>query len=405
MIRRRLPMGDSVRRRAYALVMVVGFVAVVSILSMSFVTKTTSSGSLASNLGAEARARSLAASGISIAARFLMYPPSGVSPCSYWTGTGSGGISIDGTADYCTISVSATSIDQRLFKVQSTGYAMDSSGIVRGRRSVAAELLLPPPNQWCVQYVGLVNGSQTFPARLDFLGDLHVNGSINLLSAAKCTGAVTATGSISWPPGSSGGPPTSVQSNQPWRRLPPIATGDWSTYQVNSATYTAATYPVRDLTSSAWPNNGAVVTSGNPAGVLVSTNSIGGGLNMIRLKDNVNFIGMIVVDGDLELDGSNVRVTAVAGYPAIVATRDFVIRSAGRDLTVSGPMLVGGVIRRGNEDAVIQVTGPVITAGSFDTAKSTGMFRASYSASSTTFHNSAGYKDTQPYTILRWTES
>lgn len=401
-MKRNASASDVPRNRAFVLVLAVGFVAVAMILAMSFATRTTLAVPQASNRAAAARAHNLAASGIEIAAHFLMVPPAGVTACTYWTGTGATGISIDGTADNCTISVSPTGIDQRMFTVRSTGVAFDSAGVQRATRTIKADILLPPPNQWCIQQVCVAGNTQSFPGRLNFSGNVHANGDIT--SIAWCNGTVTATGVANWPGLFQYGPPSSVQSNQPWQRVPPIAPADWSTYTVNGAAYSATSWGSQDLTGGAWVNSGGVISSANPGGVLVSTN-YSGGVAVMRLKNNVNFAGTLVVPGDLELDGNNVRVTAVSDYPAIVVSRDLVIRSDNVDLTVNGPVLVGGMIRKGVKTATLRFTGPVITTGSFDDSKPFSSFQINYGSTRTTWYNPGGEADSQPYTILDWNES
>ncbi len=390
------------RRPGFALIMVLGFVAVAVILSLAFASRTCVATVEAANHGSMARASSLAASGVSMAARYLMYPPASVTAGSYWTGTGGAGVSIDGTSDYCTISVTGSTTDLRQFSITSVGTAVDAKGVVRGKRTVTASVLLPPPNQWYVPCVCLAGASQSFPGRLEMNGNVHANGSIS--SVGRCTGAVTATGTASWPSGSTYGPPTSVSSNQAWRRIPAIVPNDWSSYQINGTTYTASTYGSTDLLSVSWPNNGVVVTGTNPGGVLVAT-ATSSGVKVLRLRNSVNFTGTLVVDGDLQLDGTGVQITAVSGYPAIVVSRDLVINSTGMSMTVTGAVLVEGVVRKGNKSATIQINGPLITNGSIDDAPSGAWLEIDSFSSRSTFFNPGGQKDTQPYSVLRWIES
>ncbi len=388
-------------RRAVALLITLSFVVIVFTLGLSFASRTAFSAPQAENRYARARAQALAASGVSIAAHYLIHPPTSISACSFWPGTGGVPISIDGGPDTCTIGVSRSTSDPRLFTVVSTGTAVDRYGVERSRRTITADIVLPPPNRWCVRPAYLGSVAQTFPGLLRFFGDLHVNGSINSLAWSQSI--VSATSTITWWPASAYGPPSQTLPNQPVRVIPSVSTTNYAQYLINGTTYSALTFSNRDLNASAPPNNGAAVTSSNPGGVLVSTNGSAGS-RVIRFKNNVNYIGTIVVDGDAQLDGTNVRITPVSGYPALVVSRDLAILSNDKDLTINGPVLVGGTIRQGLFRSTITINGPVISGGSIAAATSGSMLDIRSTATSE-FFNFSGLADRQPYTILRWYEN
>src|SRR5262249_35555765 len=162
---------------------------------------------------------------------YLLNPPTGTSPCSYWTGTGGSSISIDGSSNGCSISVVRSSSDGRIFTVTSMGSVYDGMGTLRAKRTVTADLVMPPPNIWCTQKAFLATVTQAFPAYLSFLGDVHVNG--NITSLAWSQSIVGATGSVQWGSSTTYGPPSSVLTSQPARFVPPINVNDYSSYAVD----------------------------------------------------------------------------------------------------------------------------------------------------------------------------
>ncbi|KKK58883.1 hypothetical protein LCGC14_3039920, partial [marine sediment metagenome] len=56
----------------------------------------------------------------------------------------------------------------------------------------------------------------------------------------------------------------------------------------------------------------------------------------VILHDNLNFTGTLVIEGDVVLDGQNITLTAVDGFPAIVATGKIIITNNARNVTING---------------------------------------------------------------------
>lgn len=395
--------GGRFARPGYVLILALGFTAIAVALGYAFGSMTAPAAPVASNLLAAAQARALAASGIDIAAHYLTYPPATVAACSYWTGTGAGSISIDGSSNGVTISVTNPGTDPRIFTVASRGTVVDSKGVTRGVRTVVADLVAPPPHRWCVTHAGMLGstGVTNLPNMLKFYGDVHSNGSI--VSTAWCKNAVTAVAGITWPMILFYGPPSSIQTLQPSKLVPSVPTIT-STYVVNGVTCTAASWTTQNLDKGDWPCKGGVVTATNPGGLLVSTNGAAGS-RVLRVKNDVQFTGTLVVDGDLELDGSGAVVQAVAGYPALIVTRDLVIHSSGSDLQVDGPVLIGGVLRKGGKLCNLYFNAPVIAYSSVQAGTAGSNCEVKPVAGGAVFHNLSGTADRQPYTILRWVEN
>lgn len=381
--------------RAFVLALALGFAATAAILGYSFAARTASSAPLAWNRTSGIRARQLAESGISIAARMLLDPPSGVSACNYWTGTGSGGISIDGSSDSCVISVTRSTVDPRIFTVTSTGNASDGAGVQRSKRTVTADIVLPPPNRWCVGQAYLASGNQTLPSRLKFYGDLHVNGNVTT-SSAWSQSVVSATGTAYWGSFGGFGPPSSVLQNQPGKVMPTIKSSDYSSYSINGTSYSSISW-TSDINFWNSIANGGAVTASNPGGIVVCKSGI-------RLGAGLNFVGTLVSSGTLRLDGS-CTLSAVSGYPAIVVGGDLEVTTDYIDVTINGPVLVAGVMRKNNRQSQITINGTFISTGSIDTALTGSTLDVHWTSGGSTFYNFGGMTDKQPYTIIRWSES
>jgi len=383
------------RRRAFVLALALGFAATAAILGYSFAAKTASSAPLAWNRTSGIQARQLAESGISIAARMLLDPPSSVASCGYWTGTGGAGISIDGTSNSCEISVTRSSVDPRIFTVVSTGNAYDGAGIQRARRVITADLVLPPPNKWCISQAYLASGNQSLPSRLRFFGDLHVNGSVSTGSAWSQS-VVSATGTASWGLLGGNGPPSSVLQNQPGKVVPTIKASDYTTYTINGTSYSAISWS-SDINSWNSIANGGAVTASNPGGIVICKSNI-------KLGSGLYFVGTLVCSGNLRLDGS-ATFQSVAGYPAFVVGGDLEVTTDFINVTINGPVLVAGIMRKNNRQSDIVINGTLISTGSIDTATTGSSLDIHWTSTGSTFYNFGGMTDTQPYTIVRWSES
>lgn len=384
------------RRRGFALILVLGFVAVSVTLSLAFAYRTSAALPRAANALALAQARRAAASGVGLAAHHLMYPPTGVAACDFWPGSAGATISIDGSTLGCKIGVTKPDNDPRVFRVVSEGTVTDSAGAVRGRRTVTADLVLPPPNRWCVNEAFIASGQFYLPNMLRFFGNVHVNGNI-ASSLAWCNGVVSATGAASWFQVVTFGPPTAVQPNQPARRVAGIKISDCQNYKVDGVTYQATVFNQSWMTKDDAIVSGAV-TPQNPGGVVIATGNL-------LLYSSIHFNGTLVVPTDLQFDGTAIRITPVAGYPAVVVGDDIEIQSENTSVTLSGPVLLGGEFRKGGRKCNLNIDGPVIGAESIGTASTGSACNITAPNGGSVFHNFSGTADRQPYTILRWTES
>lgn len=390
-------------RRSYVLLLVIAFVAMVTLLGLSFSQKTVTSVPQADNRVAALQAQSLAASGVAIAAQFLIYPPTGSSACSPWTGTGAGGISIDGSSNYVTVSVARSATAPRLHTITCVGTVLNSAGAVRAKRTVVADIVLPPPHQWCLPEAYLSNVSQILSAPARFTGDVVTNESISN-STAWTKSHVYAGTTIQWGSGTSCGPPAGLHPDFGRRLMPTIVPSDYGIYTIDGQqTCYASPYLLANLVKNAWPCNGGAVTALNPGGVVFGLYS-STGRRSLTIPTGVFFTGTIVVDGDLIIDGSSIVLTAVSGFPAIVVTGDLITSANTDNVTVNGAVLVGGEVWKGGKRSTLTVNGPLVNHGKIGALHSSAKFNVNGDVARGTLYNFNGMKDTQPYSVLRWVE-
>lgn len=345
-------------RAGYVLILVLGFTALVTLLGAAYLESHSTAAAQAGNLRAAAQAEYLAASGVAIAAHYLNIPPTAVAVGDYWRGVN--GLSIDGTSNYCDVSVQISATEPELFSVTATGVVRDNSGAVVAKRTIRSDVLTPPPYGRVVSRAVTSDVSPIIPSNVRINGHLHANGSID--SGAYCSGAVSATGTIKW---TNATPPASITPGAGSVTLPPFSTSMWNRYVVHGVPRAAVNYSSASLTplsvgaaggqtsfTIAYQSDGAVVavdalgilsigislgrnisvvtsplsltgtqrsgaslvSPNNPGGVLVKTGNL-------SVNGIFNYIGTVVVIGDLNISNDSVvGFYAMPGYPSLVVT-------------------------------------------------------------------------------------
>jgi hypothetical protein len=314
-----------IQRRGMTMVLVTSVVAISAVLAASIL----ATASLRSQMGRDSalteQAQALADSGMDLACYYFQNPmlaPS-LGAGDYWTGATGVNFGGAGTAD---INVKKNADGH--FDVSSRGvvihagqaYARSSQARVNAqagflaRNAVAMNGVATLLNGYCTMHgpvqsqgaltnVGAIYGDVT-AAGFTNNGYLHPGSLINIISGMSV--------------------------------VPPAANlRDYSTYQMNGATWSAKT--ITSVTA------GTVLgpTADNPAGVFKVAGSL-------TLPDNVTINGSLLVDGTLNVNG-NVTINATPGLPALVVKNDIVLRSlVPRTLNAAGLSWVGGAIKSGS---------------------------------------------------------
>jgi hypothetical protein len=227
-----------------------------------------------------------------------------------------------------------SSSDSYVFYGQPTGvagqYHITAKGS-SGRITQQSEALVrsaAAPSITVKQGLLLTSGAPWLPSSLHVSGDVFVNGS--LWNNAYIDGKAGANGVVS----------------DAFHRVlhgvsnyaspvdpPPLVGSDYESYKLNGTTYRWVDCKGKTLGGGDPIANGGAVTSGNPGGVI---HGAGSG-KKLTLTNNLNYIGTIVIDDDLTIDGANITLTAVNGFPAIVANRIILTNNA--HVTINGPVI------------------------------------------------------------------
>jgi hypothetical protein len=393
-------------RRAYILVVVLGFTAVVTALGWAFLAAHSTVMPEAVNRYGGVRAEYLAESGVSVAAHFLMYPPTTVGGCDYWHGAT--GIAVDTTNDYTDVTVAQDATYTDTFTITAVGVAKNPDGSIRGKHTVTAKVVRPSQNKIKIPYALIGDaGSMTgdifeVPSTARIYGDVHANNG-QLRGYGWCNGRVTATEWLCWMLCGGSGPPASVTGWVASYSLPPMSPGLYSSYTVQGTAYTAYAYGDTKINSAdAAALNAALdgTTATNPGRVVTRTGNL-------ALNDNVVLNATLAVSGTLQFNGNSVQVTAVQNYPSIVVSGNTIFLKDNAATTLVGPVYFGGQLLDNNKNGmVLNVTGTCMLKRGFNLNRSNGSYNFTYDCARATFWDFANVMTGQsPITYLSWQEN
>lgn len=385
------------RRRAYILLVVLGMTVVVSTLGLDFAqTNATVMPESANRLGA-LRAQYAAESGVAIATRFLMCPPTTVLVTDYWRGAN--GLRIDASNDFVDVSVQRDAADATLYHIVARGTAVDPDGSIRGRRLVYVDAVEPPVQKWVFPYAFLGRSITNAPLNMFVYGNLHANGNVTspALTGGWCNGRVSSTLTASW---LGGGPPTEVISLAPALTLPTGAVASYANYTIKGRAFSAYFHDSNSLQAIDSATLNAIDMSATNPGRIIRTNT-----GDVNLRGNQSLTGCLLVDGKLILDGVNNIITAVPGFPALVVTGNIEAKNKDFSLTVNGPVICAARITSANYDNIrVTINGPVISAGTPGAGGTGTVLRFNQDPTRSVFWNLESAPDRQPITLVRWRE-
>ncbi|MHC4619794.1 MAG: hypothetical protein ACYTEQ_18765 [Planctomycetota bacterium] len=322
-------------RPGTALLVVLFVVMAATILSLGFLCRSEVELSCGRNIVLRTQMDYLAESGLEHA-RGLILNPQDVST-EYWAGAVQQKL-VAGSDDYYDVNV--VKLAELNYRVTCDAYRQIGAETT-GRSSLEAELRLDP----CIAY--WAGASAAVPTRVTVNGDVYCSG--NLSGSGIIGGDVFATGTIS---------ASNVQGRA--NEAVTAAPVDWpglniadfsSSYHIGSDTYGTAI-----IDSNVHPGGAFSPSAGNPGGVRYYNGDL-------ELSGGVNITGMLVVDGNLGIRGTNNVVQAVKNFPALLVSGELVFEDGGT-LDVVGLAQVGRriVIRTGAANVDLDVNGALFVA-------------------------------------------
>ncbi len=314
------------RRRGVALLMVLLIILAVTIISAGFLARADVELACGENMALWVQMDQLADSALEHAKGLLLNPQD--VPSSYWTG-GTQLQLIDGSRDYYDVQVvrdACEPSDYCTYNLACEAYRLRGAEKI-GSRRLSAQLRLDP----CI---ALWTGSDLVH-RAGWLchGDLRCAGMVTVLAPGTVDGDVFSTGLT----GSATGA----------RRTP----GDLSlTWPPLTAAYFHPEYAVVPVSPGTLSNNVY-----QPARIWSCSGDL-------TLGNNVTIQGMLLVDGNLTINGGANTIIAAKNLPAVYTSGNLIFRSAS-NVQIDGLVVVDGNVFIGADTANVSITGGLFAAG------------------------------------------
>lgn len=299
---------NNIARSGTALLVVLFIVMAVTILSVGFLSRSDVELSCGENMILKSQMDYLAESGLVHARGLILNPQDAAS--EYWTGAAEQQISSGD--DYYDVNV--VKLDKCNYQISCDAYRLKDSQEV-GRSSLEAELRLDP----CIAY--WAGSSTVISERITINGDVYCNGDLS--NNGDIHGDVFAAGAIAG---------TNIDGRQ--NASVTEAPVEWPGLEVNDYSWgyyvDSSSYSVQVID----PNGGSFGPSAsNPGGVRYHSGDL-------ELAGNVNINGMLVVSGDLMVNGANNIISSVKNFPALLVGGEVVVED-GATLEVTGLAQIG----------------------------------------------------------------
>ncbi len=320
---------DRNKQTGFALLLVLLLLVVASVLGFSYVTTSTVKLVSSQNLLNATRAQYLAESGLQHALYILQADPELLAGSAQ---NPLGPFNADNTEDCYYLYVVPD--EQTAEKY----YVTAEAHVGEVKRSCYYTVFSSAEQRLRIPYGMIIGGAGlSLPDSLTVNGDVHHNGSV-FLNYAHINGDVSSFGVVMDPFGWIDGEVSmGVEQIEP----PDITTDYYKSYNLGGRVCTAAVKVTDYLNANDSLNAGGSISEDNVGGVVWLKPDL---TNKVRVNDNVDFVGTIIVEGDLVWDGRNITLTAVDGFPAIVTTGAIVVAEQA-EASVHGVIIAhGGII-------------------------------------------------------------
>jgi len=386
---------NSQSRRGFALLLVMMLVMVAAILGITYMSTASVKAASSDNLVQASRAKYLAESAVQHGMYMLQ------KDSTQFTNTSAahplGPYYADG------------STDTYVFWAQKT--ADTGTWTVSGRGTCGALAQTSSATVFCGAGVDVMNGQGiyasgspiTVPSGTKVYGNISVKGSIK--NTGYIEGNITySSGTLSKvDEGNHVGTVTKVLSTS--ITPPTILYSDYSsTYKLPGQTCTTTRDRNNYVTSVDSLCKDKAATSSNPGGVVYMDPYFPGG---VSIYSYVDFTGTIVVNGDLVLDGANIKLKAKTGFPAIVCTGTIYI-TQGTSVDIQGMVVANNGIRQQStgSNTKTTITGALLTqARAYDAGLANGTHELHFNADMCRLYDvKTGKTNAASMKVLNWSD-
>ncbi len=316
------------RTRGIALLMVLLIVMAITILSLGFLARADVELSCGENMALRMQMDQLADSALEHAKGLLLHPQNATS--DYWRGATLRQLT-ETSKDYYDVNVVRDAADYCTYTITCEAYRLKDAQRV-GVSRLSAEFRLDP-------VIALWTGSDlVFQATWSIQGDIRAAGSaVNLGPAATMAGDVFSTGLTGSATGAS--KPLAALS-LPW---PPVTTG----YLNPDPAYLSPC---------------PITCAGTLANTTLQPSRIWSYTGDLAIGDNVTIQGMLLVDGNVIINGNGSAINPPKNLPALYASKDVILRGAG-NMQINGLAVVDGKVLIGADSTGIAVLGGLFAQG------------------------------------------
>ncbi len=312
-------MRNPTAQPGFAMLLVLIIVSAGFVLGMSYLSVASVQVRVSRNYQSLSRARYIAESGLEHALHVLRFSPEDFdSPL--------GPFYVDGSSDSYTIGAQEDPETPGLYTLTSTATA----GSVR--RTSSVKVFRSDSNKVSTKYGVVVDSAWTWlPSSLTVNGDVHFNGQ--LFNMAVINGNASATNRITdiWNRISG-----STTEDAEEISIPEIEVEDYIEYSIGSSNYEAEEFTNKNFEQNDPLADGGAITPSNVGGVVYLKPKKG---DTVKLGNKLNFTGTLIIDGNVELGGRNITLTAVDGFPAIIATGAIRVTNSAKNVTINGAVV------------------------------------------------------------------
>jgi hypothetical protein len=339
-----------VRSGGFALMLVMMLLALAVVLGVSYMSSASVKMASSRNLLSVSESGYASESGLEHALYVMQTNYSGLGSSSVSRPLGPYYVNSSRT-DYYTFYGVPDAVTPGKFTVYSNGW----SGKVQTVRQMTVLCAGAPMNQ--VAQGVLIGGGLpvTLPSTVQINGDFAVNGS--LVNSATIKGNVTSSGVVFDSLHKITG---TVTNGAPVTAAPNISWSQFSSYTLYGITRTAASEKVNAFNSNDAYSNGNTITATNPGGVALLAPISNAPGARVMFYDHTHFQGTVVVNGDIEIAGTDITFTAVNGFPSLVVTGHVYVDN-GKAATFNGLVVAHQGFTGGDKNSVTTINGGLIS--------------------------------------------
>ena len=322
--------------RGVALLTVLALIMAITVLSLGFLSRSTTELACGSNMALRVQMDQTAASGLEHARGLFLNAPQSTDPEGYWTGATAQQLDAS-TSDFYDVTVAADANDHCNYLVTCEAYRIENAERI-GQSSLEAQLRLDP----CITV--WLGATTAIPVATVIEGDLYCAG--DLANQGTINGDVFAAGTFT---GTSPQGRAQASVASPPLAWPAVEVADYNpTYQVDETSYSSNPIFTSPMSGIYGPD------LSNPGGVCYRHGDT-------TISGDLTIAGLLVVNGDLtvKLSASDNTIRAVQGFPALLVGGDLIVESGGR-LVVEGLAIVQGKTYLATDGAIVSVTGGLL---------------------------------------------